>query len=56
LKYCPYSNVAIPHKKPKKRELSKEKKEENSILSSFRVRVENSIAMLKRYFILRIEK
>jgi len=54
-KYCPASNLAIPYKKAKNEKLSEEEKKENSILSSFRVRVENSIAMLKRYFILRIE-
>lgn len=53
--YCPQAKIEIPHKKVKDKELSQEQKDENRILSSFRVSVENTIAMIKRYFILRIE-
>ena len=44
--------VSIPHKKPKKQELTPEQKAENKVRASQRVRVEHSIAGLKRYRIL----
>jgi DDE superfamily endonuclease len=44
--------LAIPHKKPKQQELTPEQKAENKLLASKRVRVEHSIAGLKRYRIL----
>ena len=39
----------IPHKKPKKRELTQEQKAENKLLARERIVVEHSIAGLKRY-------
>ena len=47
--------LQIPYKKPKGGELTDSQKSENCTKSSFRIIVENTIAMLKRYFILRIE-
>jgi hypothetical protein len=44
--------LSIPHKKPKKKELTTEQKAENKSRASERVRVEHSIAGLKRYRIL----
>lgn len=44
--------LLIPHKKPKKQELTPEQKAENKLLASERVVVEHSIAGLKRYRIL----
>lgn len=42
----------LPHKKPKKQELTAEQKAENKVLAKERVVVEHSIAGLKRYRIL----
>jgi hypothetical protein len=42
----------IPNKKPKKKELTPEQKEENQLLARERIIVEHSIAGLKRYRIL----
>ena len=50
-----YDNLHIPYKASKNHPLDNIKKEENSILSSIRVAVENAIAKLKSFFILRIE-
>lgn len=44
--------LSIPHKKPKKQELTSEQKAENKQLASERVIVEHSIGGLKRYRIL----
>jgi len=44
--------LKMPHKKPIKKELTKEQKSENTELSSERVIVEHSIGGLKRYRIL----
>jgi hypothetical protein len=44
--------VCIPHKKPKKQELTEEQKEENKKLASQRIRVEHALSGLKRYRIL----
>jgi hypothetical protein len=44
--------LKMPHKKPKKKELTEEQKLENKGLSSERVIVEHSIGGLKRYRIL----
>jgi hypothetical protein len=41
-------NVFIPHKKPKKKSLSDDKKEENQIISSYRIKVEHAICGIKR--------
>jgi len=41
------TNLIIPHKKPRKKELSAEKKEYNRILSSVRVPVEHAIGKMK---------
>lgn len=54
-KYITTKELQIPHKKPKGGELTESQKSENCTKSRFRVVVENTIAMLKRYFILRIE-
>jgi hypothetical protein len=42
----------IPHKKPKKSELTEEQKAQNKIVSSERIKVEHSIGGMKRYRIL----
>ena len=42
-------NISIPHKKPRKKELTESQKNENKIMASERIFVENSIAGLKRY-------
>ena len=42
----------IPHKKPKKKELTLEQKAENKLLASKRIVVEHALAGLKRYRIL----
>lgn len=42
----------LPHKKPQKKELTPEQKEENQLLARERIIVEHSIAGLKRYRIL----
>ena len=45
-------NLYIPHKKPKKAELSEEQKAENKAAASERIMVEHSIGGMKRYRIL----
>jgi len=45
----PTLKVNIPHKKPKKKELTKEQKIENKGYSSIRVKVEHAIGGMKRY-------
>lgn len=50
-----YNHLYIPDKASKYHPLDAIKKEENSTLSSIRVAVENAIAKLKSFFILRIE-
>lgn len=47
--------VNIPHKKPPKKQLTAARKAENTVLARVRVVVENTIAKMKSYFILRIE-
>jgi uncharacterized protein (DUF2344 family) len=54
-KYIDGAEIMIPHKKKKGQDLSKEQKEENKIMARTRVLVENAIARIKRFFILRIE-
>jgi hypothetical protein len=44
--------LSMPHKKPKQQELTPEQKAENKLRASKRVRVEHSIAGLKRYRVL----
>jgi hypothetical protein len=44
--------VLIPHKKPRKQELTPEQKAENKVLASERIVVEHAHAGLKRYRIL----
>lgn len=44
--------LLIPHKKPKKAELSEAQKSENRDLASERISVEHSLGGLKRYRIL----
>lgn len=44
--------LAIPHKKPKKKELTPAQKAENKLLASKRIVVEHALAGLKRYRIL----
>ena len=39
----------MPHKKPKGKELTQEQKDENKEISKIRVKVEHSIAGIKRY-------
>jgi len=41
--------VLIPHKKPQKKELTPEQKEENKVISSFRMVVEHAIGGVKRF-------
>jgi len=47
-----YKELDIPSKKSKNQQLSEKQKEENKAISSQRVKVEHSIAGLKRYRIL----
>jgi hypothetical protein len=42
-------NVVTPHKKPKKGKLSPAQKEENRVISGFRIVVEHAIGGIKRY-------
>lgn len=44
-----YDNIRIPHKKPKKGELTEQQKAENRALSQSRVVCENAFAGVKRY-------
>ncbi len=41
-------NAFIPHKKPRKKPFSDDKKEENQIISSYRIKVEHAICGIKR--------
>jgi len=43
------NKVMIPHKKPRKRELSDEQKEENKVISGIRMVVEHAIGGIKRF-------
>lgn len=54
-KYIEEVQIMIPHKRKKGQQLTDQQKEENRTLSSTRVIVENTIAWLKRFFILRTE-
>lgn len=45
-------SVAIPNKKPPKKELTESQKNENKVMASERIAVENSIAGLKRFRVL----
>lgn len=47
-----YAELFIPHKKKRKGELNEEQKTQNREISSKRIKVEHSIAGLKRYRIL----
>lgn len=47
-----YKKLFIPHKKPKKSELTGPQKAENKTVSSERITVEHSIGGMKRYRIL----
>ena len=47
--------IIQPQKKPKGKELTKEQKDENRKISSFRVRVEHAIGSVKRYRIVKDE-
>ena len=49
------ANVFIPHKATKNYPLTARQKEENTELSRLRVVVENAIAKIKSFFIMRIE-
>ena len=40
-------NAFIPHKKPRKKPLSDDKKVENQIISSYRIKVEHAICGIK---------
>lgn len=50
-----FNRLFIPHKASKHHPLSEEQKRENRILAARRVVVENAIAKLKVFFVLRIE-
>ena len=50
-----FSEIFIPHKASKNPPLTQEQKCENRILAALRVVVENAIAKIKAFFILRIE-
>ena len=51
-----WSNIVnIPHKKPPKKPLTPEQKAKNTGLSSLRVVIENALAKIKSFFVLRIE-
>lgn len=45
----PHLDVVIPHKKPKKAQLTPEQRQENKIISQLRVKIEHSICRLKRF-------
>ena len=45
----PQLEVVIPHKKPKKGELTPEQRQENKIISQLRIKVEHIISRLKRF-------
>jgi len=45
----PHLEVVIPHKKPKKGQLSPEQRQENTIIRHFRVKIEHTISRLKRF-------
>ncbi|MDR1169453.1 MAG: transposase family protein [Prevotellaceae bacterium] len=48
--YCPEGiTVVQPQKKPKGKELTPEQKQDNRLISSFRVRMEHVIGSIKRY-------
>lgn len=47
-----HANVELPHRKTKKKPLTKEQKQENQVLSNQRVVVENVIGLLKRFKII----
>lgn len=47
-----YKEILIPHKKPRKQDLTPEQKAENKVLASQRIVVEHAHAGLKRYRIL----
>lgn len=47
--------IHIPHKGTKKNPLTQDQKDQNKALSQIRVIVENAIAKMKSFFILRIE-
>ena len=54
--YCPEGvEIRQPKKKPRTRELTREQKELNRYVSSFRVRVEHAICSVKRYRIVKDE-
>lgn len=54
-KHITVKELQIPQKKPRGGELTTNQKDENCTKSRLRIVVENTIAMVKRYFILRIE-
>ena len=54
-KIIKYNELYIPHKNTKLRPLTDSQKEENRQQASTRVKVENAIAKVKTYFILRIK-
>ena len=45
----PPEQVEIPHKKPKGKSLSTEQKQENNVISSFRIVIEHAIGGIKRF-------
>jgi len=45
----PQLEVVIPHKKPKKGDLTPEQRQENTIISHLRVKIEHTICRLKRF-------
>jgi len=47
-----HKNTALPHKKPKGGQLTKEQKRENRVISSKRVSNEHAIGFVKRFKIL----
>lgn len=47
-----HKNVKLPHRRTKKKQLTKEQKKENQELASQRVVVENVIGLLKRFKII----
>ena len=45
----PNLDVVIPHKKPKNGSLSLEQRQENTVISQLRIRVEHAISRVKRF-------
>lgn len=52
IKDYPEHSIQMPKKKPRKKELTQEQKDENRLISSIRVAVEHFFALLKKFHII----